>query len=421
MGDRGIEWESAGWLAPVVVLCCLMAPVAIVLGHDNVVVFAGPLVGAVAGAWWGAAPGHDVRVEATLSARRVFESEVATLVAVVRLPSRTRVRGITLRAGDDNVVAELLEHETLEGSDVRVTWRLEAVRWGRVDLRVTLDLRGSAGLRIGTVELTLPSLTVFPHARRLAGPPRPFELHDRLGLHLSRRKGEGVEFGGVREYLAGDALRNVNWPASARLGRLHVTERLVEQAAKVVVVVDATRDIRQSGSSTLQLAVQGTLAVVSSALRRGDRTGVVGLGGSVRWLAPDLGQRHYYRVLEAVMAASAGGTAPKNVSSLPRSVLPHDALLIAFSPLVDDRVVEVLTQLRVQGRDLIIVDTLRVEPTSANENEWLAVLMWRLHRERIHQKLVEVGIPVLEWHEGMELDEVLSPSNARPPASAGRR
>lgn len=420
MGDRGIEWEPAGWLVPVVVLFCLMAPVAIFLGHDNVVVFAGPLVGAMAGAWWSTAPGHDIRVEPTLSARRVFESDAATLAAVVRLPSRTRVRGITLHTGE-HVVSELLEYETLQGSTLRVKWRLEAVRWGRVDMRAALVLRGSVGLRKGTVELSLPSLTVFPHARRLAKPPRPFELHDRLGMHLSRRKGEGVEFGGLREYIAGDALRNVNWPASARLGSLHVTERLVEQAAKVVVVVDATRDIRQSDSSTLQLAVQGTLAVVSSALRRGDRTGVVGLGGSVRWLAPNLGQRHYYRVLEAVMEASAGGTAPKNVSSLPRAVLPHDALLIAFSPLIDDRVVEVLTQLRVQGRDLIIVDTLRVEPTAANENELLAVLMWRLHRRGIHQKLVEVGIPVVEWREGMELGEVLSPANARPSASAGRR
>jgi uncharacterized protein (DUF58 family) len=420
MGDRPIEWEAAGWVAPVVVAFCLLAPVVVVFGHDNLVVFAGPLVGALAGGWWSAAPGRDVRIEPTLSARRVFESEEATLAAVIHLPRRTRLRDITLHAGD-HVVSELLEYEASQGSVVRLKWRLEAVRWGRVDPRVTLVLRGSVGLRRGTVELSLPSLSIFPHARRLARTPRPFELHDRLGLHLSRRKGEGVEFGGLREYVVGDSLRHVNWPASARLGRLHVTERLVEQAAKVVVIVDATRDIRQSNSSTLQLAVQGTLAVVSSALRKGDRTGVVGLGGSVRWLAPDLGQRHYYRVLEAVMEASAGGTAPKNVSSLPRAVLPHDALLIAFSPLIDERVVEVLTQLRIQGRDLIIVDTLQVEPTPANENESLAVLMWRLHRQRIHQKLVEVGIPLLTWREGVELAEVLSPVNARPPTSAGRR
>jgi uncharacterized protein (DUF58 family) len=420
MGARGVEWESAGWVAPVVVACCLMAAVAVFFGLENLVVFAGPLAGALAGAWWSAAPGRAVRVEPTLSARRVFESEVATLAAVIQLPSRTRLRDVTLHAGE-HVVSELLEYEAPHGSVVRLKWRLRAVRWGRVEPRVTLVLRGSVGLRRGTVELSLPSLSIFPHARRLTRPRRPFELHDRLGLHLSRRKGEGIEFGGLREYVVGDALRHVNWPASARLGRLHVTERLVEQAAKVVVVVDATRDVRQPDTSTLQLAVQGTLAVVSSALRRGDRAGVVGLGGTVRWLAPDLGQRHYYRVLEALMEASAGGTAPKTVSALPRAVLPREALLIAFSPLIDERVVEVLTQLRVQGRDLIIVDTLRVEPTPANENESLAVLMWRLHRQRVHQKLVEVGIPVLEWREGVQLEEVLSPANARPPASAGRR
>ncbi|WP_442799858.1 DUF58 domain-containing protein [Nocardia sp. NBC_01730] len=63
--------------------------------------------------------------------------------------------------------------------------------------------------------------------------PRP-ELPERLGSHLTRRHGPGVEYADIRAYAPGNQLRTVNWPVSARRGRLYVTER---RAAPVLVVV----------------------------------------------------------------------------------------------------------------------------------------------------------------------------------------
>ena len=37
------------------------------------------------------------------------------------------------------------------------------------------------------------------------------ELPDRLGTHLTRRVGPGVEYADVRPYLPGDQLRTINW------------------------------------------------------------------------------------------------------------------------------------------------------------------------------------------------------------------
>ena len=64
------------------------------------------------------------------------------------------------------------------------------------------------------------------------------ELLDRLGTHLTRHIGPGVEYADVRRYVPGDQLRTVNWPVSARRGSLHVTERLTDRAADVVVLID---------------------------------------------------------------------------------------------------------------------------------------------------------------------------------------
>ena len=85
---------------------------------------------------------------------------------------------------------------------------------------------------------TRPRCSCFPIAPAQSTPLPRTELLDRLGTHLTRHVGRGVEYGNIRSYVPGDQLRTVNWPVSARRGSLHVTERLSERAADVVVLVD---------------------------------------------------------------------------------------------------------------------------------------------------------------------------------------
>ena len=137
-------------------------------------------------------------------------------------------------------------------------------------------------------------------------PPRcrRTELLDRLGTHLTRHIGPGVEYADIRAVRAGDQLRTVNWPVSARRGSLHVTERLTERAADVVVLIDTYRSRRARRPKRPSGRVRGAVQVVQSALRSGDRAGVVALGGGrPRWLGADIGRRQFYRVLDAVLGA----------------------------------------------------------------------------------------------------------------------
>src|SRR5882757_817309 len=118
---------------------------------------------------------------------------------------------------------------------------------------IARSFAGALGLGFRRVQFTPSAVTevaIFPNADRISAVPRPMDLPDLLGVHLGRRKGDGVEFAGLREYQPGDPLRSVNWPVSARRGQLYVTERLAEQAAKVVTMIDASGDVRQAGGST---------------------------------------------------------------------------------------------------------------------------------------------------------------------------
>jgi uncharacterized protein (DUF58 family) len=87
------------------------------------------------------------------------------------------------------------------------------------------------------------------------------------------------------------------------LGRrsLYVTDRLAEHAADVVVLIDTYPQAPGPATEATERTVRGAMQVVPGALRKGDRAGTVTLGDRhIRWLAPDIGRRQFYRVLDAV-------------------------------------------------------------------------------------------------------------------------
>jgi uncharacterized protein (DUF58 family) len=420
--DRRIDWEPAGWLFGVVTLAVVLVLVIVLVGRSDILVFLAPLVGALAGAWWSVRPDRSMRVEATISASRVFEGETVTLELELSAPDGVEVVEVELDTGLGLQAAPVSFRRPLSGS-VSARWELHAVRWGRGDVRVLVTTRGASGLLVGNARCELTQVAVFPHADRIRAVPRPVDLPDLLGVHLGRRKGEGVEFAGIREYLPGDPLRTVNWPVSARRGQLHVTERLAEQSAKVVCLIDASGDIVQPGGSSLELSVHGALAVAQAALRRGDRAGVVAVGGVVHWLAPDLGRRHFYRIIEALLdVRPSGGSAPSNAAAFPRTMVPRGAAIVVFSPLLDERVVHALIDLRRRGFAMVVVDVLRSDPKPRENADYdrIAVRMWRIGRRGIHYQLGDLGIPVGCWTEGTELDAVLQPMSLRPLAGSRR-
>jgi hypothetical protein len=103
-------------------------------------------------------------------------------------------------------------------------------------------------------------------------------------------------------------------------------------------------------------------------------------------------------------------------------VLPAGAAVVVFSPLVDERMINALVDLRRRGFGVVVVDVLRVEPTPRPTSEYdpVAVRMWRIGRRGVRNRLADVGIPVGAWGEDTELEEVLRPMSQRPLLGARR-
>jgi uncharacterized protein (DUF58 family) len=282
-----------------------------------------------------------------------------------------------------------------------------------VDVVVT-DAEGAEGVARCDARWALePGKGVEPgSATSVNGPAARFTYTvDRWG----KRK-LGTEFTGVREFVPGDRQRAINWPASTRLGRLQVNTFAAERSQDVVLLVDATSDVGQPGQSALDLALRGASGAARAYLAARDRVGVIAYQwGGVQWLAPSLGRRQFYRIVDALLQSDAGFARGASFSRLPRAALPPGALVVVFSPLLDGRFVEALRDLRQRGFSLIVVDVLNAQPPRRRAfADNAARRIWTLEQGAIRFSLRELGVPVVAWDGITPLDLPLAPYTRRP-------
>ncbi len=227
------------------------------------------------------------------------------------------------------------------------------------------------------------------------------------GSHVARAAGAGVEFEGIRDYQPGDPLRRVNWRASARRGALYVTQHRPERNAEVVLFLDTFVD----RGGTLDVAVRAALGIAQHYLGEMDRVGVVGFGGVLRWLMAGSGRVQLYRIVEHLLGTELiASYAWKDVQILPPRALPPRALVVALSPLLDQRAVATLADLARRGFGVVVVDTSPepLLPRPERAHQALAQRVVLLEREALVRRLGELGVPVVRWAGPGSLAAVLA-------------
>ena len=303
----------------------------------------------------------------------------------------------------------------VNGPAARFTF--EVPRWGKRGVgAVNLTLYDRWRLAEGRVTFTLPSVDCYPSPAVQRTEVVLSKLPNRLGEHRARVPGDGTEFNGIREFVPGDRQRAINWPATTRRGRLQVNTFAAERSQDVVLLVDATTDVGQPGESALDLGLRGAAGAARAYLGGRDRVGVITYQwGGAHWLAPSLGRRQLYKIIDVLLTADTGYARGAIFSRLPRAALPPGALVVAFSPLLDGRFVESLRDMRERGFSLIVVDVLNIEPPVRRRfADILARRIWRMEQQAIRFSLRELGVPVVHWDGLTPLDLPLAPYTRRP-------
>nr|WP_285891306.1 DUF58 domain-containing protein [Paenibacillus pasadenensis] len=115
------------------------------------------------------------------------------------------------------------------------------------------------------------------------------------GKRIHRRQRGGSEFDAIREYAPGDDIREVNWRATARTGRLLTNLYRPEKGKTLVLLLDCGRQmgVELDGQVKLERSLEAALTLAAAALRQGDQVALIAYSSSVKlYIPPGRGLAH---------------------------------------------------------------------------------------------------------------------------------
>jgi uncharacterized protein (DUF58 family) len=238
----------------------------------------------------------------------------------------------------------------------RLAYRTACSRLWGVYTVGPLTVSASDPLGLFSPRRVLPDLgpfDLFPRVHPVAG-------LERLGSRTSfipaepttARAGQSTAYLGVRDFRAGDDVRRVHWPATARHGAPMVKEFELDLSPHFTLFLDLLRDHRAGTGqkSTLEDVVRTGASLLAAAARRGDAVQLFGESRAPVVVPPGRGELHLAYALDQLIRVRQDGTQP--LLDLVRRELgavaagSTAALLCASFFLDPDRLAEVLGELR---------------------------------------------------------------------------
>ena len=353
-------------------------------------------------------PGETVTVTVTVT--NESDRPVGDVRVVDSVPEALSVtggsprHGTALRPGEDAT----FEYEVGAGRGVH-TFGPAAV--------IAKDLTGS----VEETRLVGPETTVTCRPT-LRPTTEPVPLRQRAARFAGRVEtdtaGAGLEFYATREYRPGDALSRVDWNRRARTGELSTVEFRSEQAATVMVVVDA-RDPSYAAPDpdtphALDRGVEAAGRLYGSLTATGNQVGVAAFPSATCWLAPGAGVEHEKRVRELLATHPDLSPVPREDAmtvaagrSRLRRRLSAGTQVVFVSPLCDGRGADLARWLDEYGYPVTV---LSPDPTA---DRTAGHRLARVARGLRLRELRGRGIPVVDWAADEPVDLALARSNRR--------
>lgn len=253
-------------------------------------------------------------------------------------------------------------------SGARFEYRMRALRRGDTVLLPAHVLRVSRWKLWAKVELVGDARTIriYPDFAAVAG----FTLHglenriQLLGIRRKQRRGEGLEFRHLREYAAGDMLRQIDWKATSRRQKLISREYQEERDQQIVFLLDCGRRMRAVDGALTHFdhCLNALLLVAYIALRQGDAVGLMTFGARERWLAPIKGRASMNVLINSVYDLDTSLEPPDYVAAAARvrALQSRRSLIVLVTNQRDDDEEELRPALALlRKRHLVLLASLR--------------------------------------------------------------
>lgn len=131
------------------------------------------------------------------------------------------------------------------------------------------------------------------------------------GAYKSRFKGRGMEFEEVREYVAGDDVRTIDWNVTARMQSPFIKTFREERELTVMLLVDLSRSTQFGTAQKTKKEVIAELGALLafSAIKNNDKIGLILFSDQIElYLPPKKGIRHVLRLIREILAREPKGS-----------------------------------------------------------------------------------------------------------------
>lgn len=153
-----------------------------------------------------------------------------------------------------------------------------------------------------------PEKEILKKVRRLEIKSRGLSNEIFAGQYNSAFRGRGMSFSEVREYRAGDDVRDIDWNVTARSNKAHIKIYEEERELTVMLLVDvsASTDFGTQGETKRALQTEIAAVLAFSAVQTGDKVGLVMFAGGVeKFIPPAKGKGHVLRIIRELIGADA--------------------------------------------------------------------------------------------------------------------
>jgi len=315
------------------------------------------------------------------SARLDIDREMASSLPLgVETPIAIRVNNNSGRS----MKVQLYDHHpaSLQTSDLPQTSTIQSGQWNTFRYRVTPTQRGKFEFDSVQVRVLSPlglwwrdrkieerdTVHVYPNFAAVTKYIllATMDRLQQMGIRKRRRRGEGSEFHQLREFREGDSLRQVDWRATARHGKLISKEYQDERDQNIILLLDCGRRMRTHDGelSHFDHALNAMLLLTYVALRQGDAVGVGTFSGESRWVKPIRGAGMLNTILNNVYDLEPSAEAP-DYSRAAMDLLARQrkrSLVIVITNLRDEDGDDLLPALKLlKGKHTVLLASLREE------------------------------------------------------------
>lgn len=163
------------------------------------------------------------------------------------------------------------------------------------------------------------------------------------GKHASKLRGRGLDFEEVRNYVAGDDIRNIDWKVTARTQKTHSRVFSEEKEKPALIVVDQSKSMFFGSQKRMKSVVAAELAALAAfrVLKEGDRVGgIVFADNGIDIIYPKRDRRNILRFFERIVERNKElekSTSVKFEESLKettnriKNIVTHDFLVVIIS------------------------------------------------------------------------------------------